>query len=344
MPISLPIRQDATSEATDSKLTNVDPWKVKAVIGFLPHLIDEAAIIKALGYNGGDINNAVSMLLDAEYISSQSSTPASLSTAGSSSIERDSDTDDEEIYRPSKRQNCTTKTERSLIEENDVPHQIKEARSPKTLVVELGVDSDEEVIQGSHNRKNRTMKTGETLWKHDRKNRIAQVKATSASDVISSESELESELESGRLHSSNRTIKQTTIDASREKDDENEFYLSAHVTKAKVKLTDGKTKEDDSGDLDPPSDSEADDEYQPDGDDEADSDFMPNTGVSTFHGSSLYDQRKNLHSKKVQKHARKDGKRTKPSDKLLGRTIKNFDHTRIPSSIEKVVGMKVLFI
>ena len=317
---TLPTPQDAASEATGLKHTNVDPWKIKAVIGFLPHLIDEAAITKALEHNGGNINNAVSMLLEAEYISSQSSTPASQSTAGSSSIERDSDSDDEEIYRPSKRQNRTIKAEISLVKGNDVS-QMQETRSSDTLGTSLGVHSDEEVIQGPNNGKIRSMKTRDTFPKHDHKKRIIQMEATYASDATSSESELESELKSRRPRSSKSSIEQTTFDSKREKG------------------------ENGSGESVPPSDSEADDEYQPGGEDDADSDFIPNAGVSAFHGSSLHDEQKNiLHTKLAQKLARKDGKRTRPSNKVLGRTIETFNHTRIPSPIEKVVGMKVLFI
>lgn len=316
---TLPTPQDAASEATGLKHTNVDPWKIKAVIGFLPHLIDEAAITKALEHNGGNINNAVSMLLEAEYISSQSSTPASQSTAGSSSIERDSDSDDEEIYRPSKRQNRTIKAEISLVKGNGVP-QMQETRSSDTLGTRLGVHSDEEAIQGPKNGKIRSMKTRDAFPKRDHK-RIIQMDATYASGATSSESELESKLKSRRPRSSKSSIEQTTFDSRREKG------------------------ENGSGESDPPSDSEADDEYQPGGEDDADSDFIQNAGVSAFHGSSLHDQQKSiLHTKLAQKLARKDGKRSRPSDKLLGRTIETFNHTRIPSPIEKVVGMKVLFI
>jgi hypothetical protein len=337
----LPTPQDAASVTTPPKHTNVDPWKVKAVIGFLPHLIEEAAIIEALEHNGSDINSAVSMLLDAEYISSQSSSASSLSTARSSSIERDSDSDDDEIYPPSKRQNRTTKTERFLLKENDIP-QVQKACSPDTSGAEQGAGSDDEVSQGSHNRKSRIIKTGKPFRKDDGKKRITtQIKATNTSDSTCSESEAES----GRHRSNNGIIKQATVNSSGAKGDDSDVRLSPHPTEAKAKRTTGQPKEDNDGDIGPTSESEADDEYQPEADEDVASDFMPTTGAPAFRDSSLHDQQMNpLNTMKIQKHAHKDGKRAKPSGKLLGRAIKNLNRSHIPSPIEKVVGMKVLFI
>lgn len=63
----------------------------------LPFLTDLQVIIRALEDCKGNIDNAVSMLIDADQEGSVSS------TQGSSSIERDPDSDDDIIYGPSKR-------------------------------------------------------------------------------------------------------------------------------------------------------------------------------------------------------------------------------------------------
>jgi OTU domain-containing protein 3 len=72
-------------------------WKVHTVKTSLPFLTDLQAIIRALEDCKGNIDNAVSMLIDADQEGSVSS------TQGSSSIERDPDSDDEVIYGPNKR-------------------------------------------------------------------------------------------------------------------------------------------------------------------------------------------------------------------------------------------------
>ena len=72
----------------------------------VPHLgMDEAAIRKKLEENGGSVDKTVNKLLDTDYLSSNPPSPGSYSQSGSSSIERDPDSDDDEIYGPNKRQN-----------------------------------------------------------------------------------------------------------------------------------------------------------------------------------------------------------------------------------------------
>lgn len=74
----------------------VQQWMVDSVTTSLPHLADTQAIMKAIQDARGDVNTAVSKLLDAER--------SSPSTQGSSSIEREPDSDDEELGGPKKRQ------------------------------------------------------------------------------------------------------------------------------------------------------------------------------------------------------------------------------------------------
>lgn len=84
------------------KLANtsvVAPWMVGVVMSSLPYLADREAIQKMIEECKGNVDAAVSKLLDAEAQSSASS------ARGSSSVERDVDSDDEEPIRgPKKRQ------------------------------------------------------------------------------------------------------------------------------------------------------------------------------------------------------------------------------------------------
>ena len=68
---------------------------VEEVVRSLPYLADRPAIHKTLQQCKGDINNAVSMLLP----------ESSQSSGGSSSVERDADSDDELEQKPKKKQN-----------------------------------------------------------------------------------------------------------------------------------------------------------------------------------------------------------------------------------------------
>lgn len=72
---------------------------VDNVLKSLPYITDRSTAKRALEQQHGDIDAAVSVLMDAEERSS------SCSTTGGSSIERDADSDDEEPIGPKKKQN-----------------------------------------------------------------------------------------------------------------------------------------------------------------------------------------------------------------------------------------------
>ena len=86
-----------------------DPHLVELIMNSLPYLADRATIHKTLSKYNNDVNSAVSCLLDLEEagdlppcdldgdVASQSSTP------GSSSIERDVDTEDDDVRGPRKK-------------------------------------------------------------------------------------------------------------------------------------------------------------------------------------------------------------------------------------------------
>ena len=75
--------------------TYVKPWMVDEVMLSLPFLTDRAAIEKALQEYKGNIDNAVSSLMP----------ESSQSSGGSSSIERDADSDEDMEQKPTKKQN-----------------------------------------------------------------------------------------------------------------------------------------------------------------------------------------------------------------------------------------------
>lgn len=75
--------------------TYVKPWMVDEVMRSLPFLTDRAAIEKALQDYKGNVDNAVSSLMP----------ESSQSSGGSSSIERDADSDDDMEQKPTKKQN-----------------------------------------------------------------------------------------------------------------------------------------------------------------------------------------------------------------------------------------------
>jgi hypothetical protein len=323
--------------AAASTNQGVDPWKIKAVTGFLPHLIDQAAIIKALEESRGNINSAVGRLLDAEYTSSQPSTPFGLSSAGSSSVERDSDSDDDEIYRPNKRQNRSVKTTMAARMESK---ELSKARGPGSSSVELSTGSDDEGVRGSGKRENCHIKTARALRKEEYKQIIDVLNGSHSIGLTMSDSEPESE---SLRQSYNISTKSTTAKAEC---DEDEFDLPLQSHNVKVKPTIRKAKKAEDESLSALSDGEADDEYRPDGEDDADSDFIPNTGnPSVLSSSPSHNQRKMiLQVKRMQKQARKEGKRNKASGRLIESTIKNLNRKRISSPIGGVVGMKILFI
>lgn len=78
-----------------ANFTYVKPWMVDEVMRSLPFLTDRAAIEKALQDYKGNIDNAVSSLIP----------ESSQSSGGSSSIERDAESDEEMEQKPTKKQN-----------------------------------------------------------------------------------------------------------------------------------------------------------------------------------------------------------------------------------------------
>lgn len=78
-----------------ANFTYVKPWMVDEVMRSLPFLTDRVAIEKALQDHKGNVDNAVSSLMP----------ESSQSSGGSSSIERDADSDEDIEQKPTKKQN-----------------------------------------------------------------------------------------------------------------------------------------------------------------------------------------------------------------------------------------------
>ncbi|KIW01946.1 uncharacterized protein PV09_06784 [Verruconis gallopava] len=91
------LNQRAASHAKEKSY--VEPWKIKIVMSSLPFLTDSQTIKHTLEKCRGNVNDAVSMLIEADEAGSISSTQES------SSVERDYDSDDEQIWGPNKRAN-----------------------------------------------------------------------------------------------------------------------------------------------------------------------------------------------------------------------------------------------
>lgn len=117
----------------NAKLANapyVQPWMVRVVMQSLPWIGDEQLIQKIIEECKGDIDAAVSKLLDAEERSSTSS------GHGSSSVEREEDSEDEDIFTgPKKRQ------DRRLSRAKRQIAQDKEERSTQDLSYRPKVDN-----------------------------------------------------------------------------------------------------------------------------------------------------------------------------------------------------------
>jgi len=117
-------------EAQKARLINagvVQPWQIELVEKSLPFLTDRPTIKRAIAECKGNINNAVSKLIDADERRSPSSTQES------SSIERDPDSDDESIYGPNKRRN------QRLI--NRAAHDIVKARRAMAMADRLNASN-----------------------------------------------------------------------------------------------------------------------------------------------------------------------------------------------------------
>lgn len=92
-------QEEARQKEKLEQTPHVLPWQVDVVCKSLPFLADKPTIKRALEAAKGDINTAVSNLMDAEeYGGSTSSQPES------SSVERDHDSDDEALHGPNKKQ------------------------------------------------------------------------------------------------------------------------------------------------------------------------------------------------------------------------------------------------
>lgn len=91
----------ATAPVVKKKASNVPPvasWRIEAALESLPYLADRATVSRVVEEAKGDIDLAVSKLLNIKGRDSFSSTP------GSSSVERDDESDDDGISKPAKKQ------------------------------------------------------------------------------------------------------------------------------------------------------------------------------------------------------------------------------------------------
>lgn len=120
MPDTEPIYEsvEAATEAKEqlAKGPYIAPWMIDTVITSQHYLSDRAVIQKKLENANGDIDAVVSNLIDAEQASSNPS-----SEYGSSSIEREQDSDDDEITGPKKkRDRRLSRVSRAAIKEKEV--------------------------------------------------------------------------------------------------------------------------------------------------------------------------------------------------------------------------------
>lgn len=130
---------------------------IEVVKSSLPSFADEDTIRKALVDNNGSVDNAVNQLLEVEEYSSAPATPGSFSQSGSSSVERDPDSDDDEVYGPNKRQNRrasrATKALRKEQKEREAQLQVIQAQEvplpDSGTSTEPSVEADEDTIDKS---------------------------------------------------------------------------------------------------------------------------------------------------------------------------------------------------
>ncbi|TVY55095.1 OTU domain-containing protein 3 [Lachnellula cervina] len=108
--------------------TVIHDWMIKNVMAAMPDLANEEVIKTALIENHGNVNNAVSYLMEFQY-SSNPSTPGSLSPSnsdGSVSIQRESDGESDESDGPNKRQNRRKdRTMKALPKRRNQPEETK---------------------------------------------------------------------------------------------------------------------------------------------------------------------------------------------------------------------------
>lgn len=96
-PKLLSPEEEAKQREKLAQTPHVQPWQIDVVSKSLPFLADKPAIKRALEAARGDVNLAVSNLLDAEEY-------GSTSQPESSSVERDQDSDDDAHAGPNKKQ------------------------------------------------------------------------------------------------------------------------------------------------------------------------------------------------------------------------------------------------
>ena len=96
IPMSAAAQKEAEAALANSSC--VLPWMVNTVMQSLPFCADRAVVHKRLEQFKGNVDATVSDFLDNEYGSSSSS------RRGSSSVERDADSDDESLSGPNKKQ------------------------------------------------------------------------------------------------------------------------------------------------------------------------------------------------------------------------------------------------
>lgn len=95
----------AEIDAEVAKGPVIHDWQIDVIQSSLPTPLDESVITQAIKQHKGNIDAVVSEFLDSQYYSSAPGTPGSLSESGNSSIEREQDSEDEDAFNPSKRQN-----------------------------------------------------------------------------------------------------------------------------------------------------------------------------------------------------------------------------------------------
>jgi hypothetical protein len=99
----LTLQEEQLQKERLARTPQVLPWQIDVVEKSLPFLADKPTIKRALEASRGDINAAVSRLLDAEEENANSSIGSS-SYQESSSVERDQDSEDDVHAGPKKRQ------------------------------------------------------------------------------------------------------------------------------------------------------------------------------------------------------------------------------------------------
>jgi OTU domain-containing protein 3 len=120
---------DAKNRAVAANVSHVLPWMVNVVISSLPYLADREKIRKTLEECKGNIDTAVSILLDAEERASISSQP------GSSGTERDPDSDDEYVGPKKKQDRRMSRATKALKEK--VEQQRRDQAMQSTAVAKL---------------------------------------------------------------------------------------------------------------------------------------------------------------------------------------------------------------